>query len=80
MSVPPKVGARSRFALRYPWVLALASGAIVLAWCWGVLGLPLTLAAGLAVVTALVVLYLWFPRIGPARRYTERLLEQERDG
>ncbi len=66
------------FALRHPWLVVLVSGLIVGS---------VVRFNGSADRTALIVAMLmfalqailWFPRYGPMRRYTERLLATHGD-
>ena len=74
----PKVGPPSLFALEHPWLVALASGFVVAS----VVRFNGSAERTAVFVGALMFLgqaVLWFPKYGPVRRYTERLLAAQSD-
>ncbi len=77
----PKVGPPSFFALEHPFLVALTTSLFV-ASVAKFNGESDGTAAALGALMFLLQTVLWFPKYGPVRRYTERLLaaEHERGG
>ena len=73
----PKVGPPSFFALEHPFVVAVATSLFV-ASVARFNGSSDGTAAALGALMFLLQMFLWLPKYGPARRYTERLLAAER--
>ena len=72
-----KVGALSRFALRHPFEVALGSGLAIFGWSQGQAVSSTRGSAEWAAALVVAQLVAWFPRVGVARRYTERLLREQ---
>lgn len=79
-----KVSRASRFAAAHPWVVAAASALVIFMWSRFTLGDGLRSSAVVAASLFVLQAILWFPRIGPARRFFDRLIREqagsERDG
>ncbi len=75
----PRIGRNTMFALKHPWTVAVGSGVLLGCWAVGMLHMTVWQAVIAGCSLALVQIVLWFPRVGPLRRYAERIQRDEQN-